>query len=167
MAQPKKQYPEIHKACTDSPAGFRYSLDTRKTFDVPEAERTAFWEHLYTQRGFAKWLGAFGDHLKDRDANKAYSDFHAGKIRQRVSDPAIAERLIPKNHGFGTRRLPLNTGYFEVYNRPNVRLVDYATDGPIDRITSNGVVLESGEEIELDVVMYADHEPMSSGAALT
>lgn len=154
MEELRAQYPEIHAACTKSSAGFCYQLDARKTFDVPEAERLAFWENLYTQRGFAKWLGSFADHLKDRDANKAFSDFHAGKIREKVNDPVVAEKLIPKNHGFGTRRVPLNTGYFEVYNRPNVRLVDYGTDSPIERITSKGAVLESGEEIELDVLMY-------------
>ena len=52
------------------------------------------------------------------------SDFVARKIRERVKDPATAEKLIPKNHGFGTRRVPLETKYYEVYNQPNVRLVD-------------------------------------------
>lgn len=55
MIELRKQYPEIHEACLNSGAGFRFSLDTRKTLDVPEAERNAFWEELYTQRGFAKW----------------------------------------------------------------------------------------------------------------
>ncbi|KAF2163470.1 hypothetical protein M409DRAFT_26082 [Zasmidium cellare ATCC 36951] len=155
MVELRKEYPEIHHACLDSGAGFRFSLDTRKTLEVPEDERIAFWEDIYTQRGFAKWLGSFADHLTDKEANKAYSDFHANKIRQRVNDPAVAERLIPKNHGFGTRRLPLETHYFEVYNDPRVRLVDFTADSPIEKITPKGVVLTSGEEIELDVLVYA------------
>lgn len=100
-------------------------------------------------------LGSFADHLTDKDANKLYSDFNANKIRQRVNDHVVAEKLIPKNHGFGTRRLPLETNYFEVYNDPRVRLVDFTADSPIKEITPKGVVLESGDEIELDVLVYA------------
>ena len=155
MEEIRSRYDEIHKACADSAGGFQYSLDMRKTFDVPEKEREAFWEHLYQQRGFAKWFGAFADHLTDREANKAFSDFNAKKIRQRLDDPVIAEKLVPKNHGYGTRRLPLETNYFEVYNKPNVRLVDFTADSPVEKITERGVMLSSGEEIELDVLIYA------------
>lgn len=166
MTELRRRYPEIIQACADSSGGFCYSMDTRKTFDVPEDERNAFWENLYAQRGFAKWFGAFADHMTDREANKAFSDFNAAKIRQRIDDPATAEKLIPKTHGFGTRRVPLETHYFEVYNKPNVRLVDYATDTPIDRITEKGAVLGSGEEIELDVLIYATGFDAVTGALL-
>ncbi|EGP92026.1 uncharacterized protein MYCGRDRAFT_31519 [Zymoseptoria tritici IPO323] len=155
MNELRKQYPEIHKKCNESGAGFQYSLDRRKTFDVPEEERLAFWESLYAQRGFAKWLGSFADHLTDPAANKAFSEFHANKIRQRVKDPVVAEKLIPKTHGFGTRRVPLETHYLEAYNYSNVRLVDSTVDSPIERITNKGVLLANGEEIELDILIYA------------
>jgi cation diffusion facilitator CzcD-associated flavoprotein CzcO len=138
----------------------------RKTFDVPEEERYAKWEDIYAQRGFAKWFGAFADHLTDREANKAFSDFNAKKIRQRLDDPVIAEKLIPKNHGYGTRRLPLETNYFEVYNKPNVRLIDYTADSPIEKIIPEGVVLESGEQINLDVLIYATGFDAVTGALL-
>ncbi|MEC8204839.1 MAG: cyclohexanone monooxygenase, partial [Pseudomonadota bacterium] len=65
----------------------------------------------------------------------------------------IAEKLIPKNHGFGLRRLPLESGYFEAYNRPNVRLVD-VLENPIERITPKGVQT-TVEEHELDILVYA------------
>ena len=45
-----------------------------------------------------------------------------------------AEKLIPKTHGFGTKRLPLETNYFEVFNLPQVRLVDYQSDSGIERV---------------------------------
>ena len=141
-------------------------MDLRKTFDVPEKERYALWESIYAQRGFAKWFGAFADHLTDREANKAFSDFNANKIRQRLDDPVVAEKLIPKTHGFGTRRVPLETNYFEVYNKPNVRLVDFAADSPIERITERGVTLASGEEIEVDVLIYATGFDAVTGALL-
>ena len=104
---------------------------------TPE-EREAFWEKLYAERGFGIWQGNFRDILTDREANAAISDFVARKIRQRVKDPAVAEKLIPKNHGFGTRRVPLETRYYEVYNQPNVELVDI-NETPIERITPTGI----------------------------
>ena len=101
-------------------------------------EREAFWEKLYASPGFGIWMGNFSDMLTDRAANASASDFIARKIRQRVKDPKVAEKLIPKNHGFGTRRVPLETGYYEVYNQPNVELVDI-NETPIERITPTGI----------------------------
>ena len=101
---------------------------------MTEEEREALWEKLYGNRGFGMWQGNFRDILVDRKANAMVSDFVARKIRQRVKDQAVAEKLIPKNHGFGTRRVPLETRYYEVYNQPNVKLVDIK-ETPIERIT--------------------------------
>ena len=77
----------------------------------------------------------------------------ARKIRQRVKNPAVAEKLIPKNHGFGTRRLPLETFYYEVYNQDNVELVDIM-ETPIERITPEGIKT-SAKEYEFDIIIYA------------
>ena len=63
------------------------------------------------------------------------SDFVARKIRQRVKNPEVAEKLIPRNHGFGTRRLPLETRYYEFYNQDTVELVDI-TQTPRGRHTT-------------------------------
>jgi cation diffusion facilitator CzcD-associated flavoprotein CzcO len=94
----------------------------------------------------------------DRKANALISDFIARKIRQRVKDPAVAEKLIPKNHGFGTRRVPLETRYYEVYNQPNVKLVDI-NETPIERITPKGIktrgIKTSDAEYEFDIIIYA------------
>ncbi len=91
--------------------------------------------------------------MTDRAANAAIGDFVANKIRQRVKDQKTAEKLIPKNHGFGTRRVPMETKYYEVYNQPNVELVDI-NDTPIERITPYGVKT-SDREREFDIVIYA------------
>ena len=99
------------------------------------------------------WQGNFRDILIDRKANALISDFVARKIRQRVKDPAVAEKLIPKNHGFGTRRVPLETKYYEVYNQPNVKLVDIK-ETPIERITPDGIKT-SDAEYEFDIIIYA------------
>ena len=87
-------------------------------------------------------------------ANAAISEFIARKIRQRVKDPRVADKLIPKDHGFGTRRVPLESGYFEAFNRDNVLLVDTLHDEPIERITPNGI-RTGRQEHEFDILVYA------------
>jgi cation diffusion facilitator CzcD-associated flavoprotein CzcO len=89
----------------------------------------------------------------DEKANAALSEFIARKIRSRVKDPKVAEKLIPKDHGFATRRVPLESGYFEAYNRDNVLLVD-VQETPIERITPGGVRIGEKEH-ELDILIYA------------
>jgi hypothetical protein len=121
--------------CRQTPSCFIHKADPRKTFDVSPQEREAFWKKLYAKPGFGIWIGNLCDILRDEKANAVISEFIAKKIRQRVNDPKVAEQLIPKDHGFGTRRVPLESGYFEAYNRDNVHLVDIVNDEPIRSIT--------------------------------
>ena len=141
------------QAVPETAACFVHTTDPRNTFEVSEEERIAFWERLYASPGFEIWMGNFRDMLIDRAANTLFSDFVASKIRERVKDPEVAERLIPKDHGFGTRRVPQETHYYEVYNQPNVELVSIL-DTPIERITRTGLTT-SDRELEFDVIVYA------------
>jgi cation diffusion facilitator CzcD-associated flavoprotein CzcO len=154
MASIKQRYDEIYAHCATTPSWFIHTADPRKTLDVPEAEREAFWEKLYAEPGFGIWMGNFRDILTDEAANAEISKFIAKKIRQRVKDPKVAEKLIPKDHGFGARRVPLESGYFEAYNRDNVTLVDVINDEPIECITPKGVKTKA-KEYEFDVMIYA------------
>src|SRR6185312_14754539 len=122
VAEILTQYPDILERCRETFACFLHTPDPRGTFEVTPEERAAKWEQLYGSKGFGMWQGNFRDILTDRKANALLSAFVANKIRERVKDPATADRLIPKNHGFGTRRVPLETKYYEVYNQTNVRL---------------------------------------------
>ena len=90
------------------------------------------------------------------------TDFVAKKIRERVEDPITAEMLIPKDHGFGTRRVPQETFYYEVYNQQNVKLVSMLDD-PIQKITENGIQTRSNE-FEFDVIIYATGFDAVTGA---
>ena len=150
----KSRYEEIYAHCARTPSWFIHEADPRKTLDVSPEEREAFWEKLYSEPGFGIWMGNFRDILIDEDANAAISAFIANKIRQRVKDPKVAEKLIPKDHGFGARRVPLESGYFEAYNRENVLLVDVINDEPITCITPKGV-RTSKQDYEFDILMYA------------
>ena len=149
----RASYDDMFEHCTRTAAGFIHDVDPRNTFDVPEEERYEFWERLYASPGFGIWQGNFKDILTNPEANKAISDFIADKIRGRVNDPAIAEKLIPKDHGFGTKRVPLETRYFESYNQDNVELIDIS-ETPIIRITKKGV-LTSEKEFKFDFIIYA------------
>lgn len=154
MQEHRKNYDAMFQRCASTPLCFVHEADPRKTMEVSEAERLALWEEIYAKPGFAKWLGTFSDAYKDREANRLHSEFISSKIRERVHDPKVAESLIPKCHGYGTRRLPLESGYFEAYNQPNVRLVDLRQT-PIERITERGIITSDGLEHDLDVLIYA------------
>lgn len=112
--------------------------------------------------GFAFWLSNYKEMLFEDDANKLASDFVAKKIRQRVNDPETADTLIPKNHGFGTRRVPMETSYYEAYNRPNVRLIDLSKT-PIERITDHGLGTTK-EDFKFDMIIYATGFDAVTGA---
>lgn len=154
MAQIKARYEEIYAHCATTPMWFIHQADPRNTLDVPPDEREAFWEKLYAEPGFGIWLGNFRDIGVNEAANAAISEFIARKIRQRVKDPKVAEKLIPRDHGFATRRVPMESGYFETYNRDNVTLVDTLKDEPIECITLTGI-RTTKQDYEFDVLIYA------------
>jgi cation diffusion facilitator CzcD-associated flavoprotein CzcO len=158
----KSNYDQIFARCHETPGGFLHGPDERSFHDLSPEERRQFWEELYAAPGFGVWLANFREVFFEEAANAEYTEFIAGKIRSRVHDPETAERLIPKDHGFGTRRVPLETGYYEVYNLPHVRLVDL-NETPIERITPTGI-RTSAEEFELDLIVYATGFDAITGA---
>ncbi|MGE4049235.1 MAG: flavin-containing monooxygenase, partial [Acetobacteraceae bacterium] len=110
MKRLRAWYPEMFQLCEQTSAGFLHTPDGRRTFDLPPDEREAFWEKQYRTPGFSMWVGGFKDMMTDRAANDEVSKFVARKIRERVHDPKVADLLIPKDHGFGTRRVPQESG---------------------------------------------------------
>ena len=124
MAKIRKGYPELFEKLNKTRMCFLHDSNPDSIWDASPEEREALWEHLYAQPGFGLWLSNYKEILVDQKANDLVSEFVAKKIRERVNDPKTAEMLVPKNHGFGTRRVPMETNYYEAYNRPNVRLID-------------------------------------------
>jgi len=153
QAQIKASYPEIFAKCRDSFGCFIHDADPRRALEVSAEVREAFYEKLYNEPGFGIWMGNFRDVLTDKAANDTLTEFITRKIRSRVKDQTLADKLIPANHGFGTRRVPLESGYYEVYNQPNVRLVDLR-ETPIERITPRGI--RTGDtDYEFDMIIFA------------
>jgi cation diffusion facilitator CzcD-associated flavoprotein CzcO len=151
-ARIRRDWDEIVASCRESFGGFIHCFDPQPGLALSAAEREAKFETLWQQPGFAFWLANFGDLMMNPDVNAHACDFARRRIRERVRDPEVARRLMP-THPLGAKRVPLENGYYEVYNRANVRLVDLR-ETPIERITPRGV-LTSGEEHALDVIVYA------------
>ena len=154
QAEIKASYPEIFQKCMETPGSFMHQFDPRSALEVSQEERMEQYERLWQEPGFKKWLSNFYDVMMPGEINEDYAEFVRNKIRERVHDPVVAEMLAPKDHMFGSKRLPCESGYYEVYNQDNVLLVDVRS-APIKRITPTGLMLENGNEYELDVIIFA------------
>jgi (2,2,3-trimethyl-5-oxocyclopent-3-enyl)acetyl-CoA 1,5-monooxygenase len=153
MSSIREDYDRIFEQCRSTMAGFKHDFSYASAKDFTRDEQLAILEERYNEPGFGKWVGHFADLFSDADTNRLVTEFMAAKIRGRVKSPEIAAKLIPQDHGFGLKRVPLESGYYEVYNQENVRLVDIHED-PIIELSPTGVVTKSGLH-ELDVIIYA------------
>src|SRR3984893_9316384 len=162
MADIRARYDEIFATCSRTPGGFEHEPDRRGFYEVSREERLALWDRLYDTPGFAIWLRNFREIFTDEKANAEFSEYVADRIRRRVKDPAIAEKLIPRDHGFGVRGVPMETRYFEVYNRDNAQLVDI-TETPIVEVTETGL-RTTERDYEFDIIVYATGFDAITGA---
>jgi cation diffusion facilitator CzcD-associated flavoprotein CzcO len=162
MEKIRARYDEIFARCRDNWGCFIHTADPRHGTEVSPEEREAFFEELYNMPGFAFWQGNFRDALTDKSVNDAMTAFVTRKIRARVKDQKLADRLIPTNHGYGTRRVPLESGYYEVYNQPNVKLVDLR-ETPIERIDATGI-RTSDAHYDFDMIIFATGFDAITGA---
>jgi cation diffusion facilitator CzcD-associated flavoprotein CzcO len=152
MEELRNRYPKTFELCTTTWAGFAHQPNMTSIFDVSDEEREAFFEALYATGGMAFQMGNYYDAQGSKESTALVDAFLARKIRERVSDPAIAEKLIPDD-GFGNRRVASETRLYETYNRENVHLVDLR-ETPVVRITADGVETTE-KEYPLDVIIYA------------
>ena len=107
MADIRARYDEIFAACARTPGGFEHEPDRRGFYEVTREERLKLWDKLYDEPGFGIWLANFREIFMDEAANAEFSAYIADRIRRRVKNPEVAETLIPRDHGFGVQRVPL------------------------------------------------------------
>ena len=158
----KARHGELYEFLSRTPGGFFHAYDERPLSEVSREERLAFWEQKYAGPGFAIWHGNFREAAsRTTKPMRNCPPLIADKIRSRVTDPVVAEKLIPKDHGFGVQRIPMEINYFEAYNRDNVHLVDLL-ETPIVRVTPTGVQTTESH-LEFDVIAYAGR----GGTAIT
>jgi cation diffusion facilitator CzcD-associated flavoprotein CzcO len=162
MADIRSRYDEIFKTCARTPGCFEHEPDRRGFYEVSREERLALWDKLYDSPGFAIWLRNFREIFTDEKANAEFSEYIADRIRRRVKDPAVAEKLIPRDHGFGVQRVPMETHYFEAYNRDNVHLVDIS-ETPIVEVTETGL-RTTERDYDFDIIVYATGFDAITGA---
>jgi cyclohexanone monooxygenase len=147
----KADYPALRAKARARPTGFYFLFNMQPALEASADARERQYEEAWT-RGGLPFLGSYGDLLFDKRANDTIAEFARGKIRGIVKDAATAELLCPDNV-FGCKRLCVDTGYFETYNLPHVKLVDISKT-PIDRFTARGIAVD-GKEYELDAIVCA------------
>jgi cyclohexanone monooxygenase len=162
-ARHKAEYAERRRAAYDTPFGIAgYPPPTKSALAATPEEREATYERKWAEGGSISFLYSYTDLLTDPEANETAAQFVRNKIRAIVKDPQTAELLCPNDHPIGTKRLVLDTGYFETYNRENVTLVN-VRQAPIREITPTGL-RTTAAAYELDAIVFATGFDAMTGA---
>ncbi len=149
----KNGYAEKRREARTTRTGILYRQSEQKAMELSPEERTAVYEARWARGGTA-FMGSFADLITSKEANDTAADFVRAKIREIVRDPKVADLLCPTSYPIGTKRICVDTNYFETYNRPNVTLVD-VRNAPIARLTETGLVWGDGQSIEVDDIVFA------------
>ena len=162
QAELKADYESIRARLDRSPTGFLHTITKRSGLDDTPEQRQEFYELRWNGPGFTKLSEHYMDMTTNPTVNEEWCRFIERKVRSLVRDPRTAEKLIPKDHGYGGRRPPFGTGYYEAYNNPNVSLVDLR-ETPITRVTETGIETSEGIR-EFDIIIWATGYDFGTGA---
>lgn len=153
VAAYKRNYPEYRRKAREARTGIIVERGFESALEVePEARRERF-ESCWNQGVFACLSASYTDIMTDERANSLVADFVRSKIAEIVRDPAVAEDLMPRGFPYGAKRVCLDSGYYDTFNRPNVTLVNLRRE-PIERITETGI-RTSERDIPLDAIVFA------------
>ncbi len=159
----KASYAERRRAAYQTPFGISgYPPPAHKALDVSPEQREADYEFKWSNGGQISFLYAYQDLLVNPQANETAAEFVRNKIRALVNDPKVADLLCPDDHPIGSKRLILDSGYFETFNRDNVTLVDVRS-APIESFTPEGLATSTAE-YEFDAVVFATGFDAMTGA---
>ncbi|MDN5915887.1 MAG: NAD(P)/FAD-dependent oxidoreductase, partial [Pseudonocardia sp.] len=160
----KAGYDEIRAVQAASANGHPFVVSEESALDADPERREALYRQAW-DRGGLRFRATFRDLLADETANETASEFIRDRIREVVNDAATAEKLVPRDHGFATKRPPIDTDYFETYNQPHVSLVDVKAT-PIEEIVPAGVRTSEGVH-ELDHLVFATGFDAMTGPLLS
>jgi cation diffusion facilitator CzcD-associated flavoprotein CzcO len=149
----RESYADVVHTMKTTTNGHAYTIEDRSVFDVTPQERQAIYEAAW-EKGGLQFRATFRDILMDKAANDTAAEFIKAKIRRIVKDKATAEKLADIDHPYAAKRPPIDTDYFEAFNRDNVALVDVRAD-PIEAIAPAGLRTRSGKEYPLDIIVFA------------
>ena len=159
----KAEYRARRAAAYSTPFGIAgYPPPAKSALDATPEERDAKYEAKWQEGGSISFLYSYTDLLTNDAANATARSFVHRKIRSIVKDPETADLLCPNDHPIGTKRLVLDTGYYETYNLPHVRLVN-ARKTPIERLTPNGLDTTDAA-FEVDAIVFATGFDAMTGA---
>jgi acetone monooxygenase len=154
LEQMRSSFDDLREKVQRSRGGFVYGMDAPPKFDdVPESEREQRLEEMWNEGNLRLWGESFADTGINAEAATYVSEFVRKKIKSRIADPKLAEKLVPKDYYFGSRRVPLENGFYDAFNRENVGLVDLREE-PIVSIDKTGINT-SARHVDLDVIIYA------------
>lgn len=159
----KENYPEHRAKARMSPNGNFHPRYDVSALEVDEAERNRVYEERW-KAGGSTFVGAFRDLFTSKEANDTAAEFVRNKIRETVKDPEVAELLAPKDYPIGTKRICVDSHYFETFNRENVTLVDTKA-APVEEITPTGLVA-GGQSYEFDSIVFATGFDAMTGTLL-
>ena len=159
----KQDYATRRREAQQMRTGILYNLSRTPAMEVSEAERTAEYEARWAAGGTA-FMASFADLLTSKPANDTAAEFVREKIRAMVTNAEVAEILVPKNHPIGTKRICVDTAYYETFNLKHVRLID-VRQSPIERVTAEGVAA-GGETHAVDSIVFATGFDAMTGTIL-
>ena len=159
----KSSYAAYRRQARESRVGFLVESHEQSALAVAAEERQREYEARWGRGGLG-FSATFPDLLTNRDANDTAAEFFRAKIRAIVRDPAVVEKLVPRGYPLGTKRLCVDTNYYDTFNRENVTLVDVRT-APIEAITPSGLRTRD-EEYALDSIVFATGFDAMTGALL-
>ena len=162
-AEVKAHYRQRRERARNSPSGLGFPVNEQTALEASPEERRALYEQAWPRVGFG-FILTYPDLVLDARANDTAADFIRQKIAEKVGDPATRETLTPRGYPFGTKRPPVDDGYFETFNRDDVTLVDVRAD-PIRRVTATGIDTASGHH-RLDVLVLATGFDALTGSLL-
>jgi cyclohexanone monooxygenase len=161
----KPSYPaRFRQRAVSSSTMFDIVADERSAKEVSEEVREAIFEAAWQKGGFQFWFGTFGDIVLDEESNLLAYEFWRDKTRARLNDPRLQEKLAPMKplHPFGTKRPSLEQNFYDLFNQPNVDLVDLR-ESPILKITPTGLETSAGAH-EFDILVLATGFDASTGS---
>jgi cyclohexanone monooxygenase len=159
----KAAYDEHRRRARETRNGILTSPNDVPALAVDEEERQRVYEARW-QAGGIPFMAAFNDLILNEEANVTAAEFVRAKIRSIVRDPVVAELLTPRDYPIGTKRICVDTDYYETFNRDNVTLVD-VRKAPIEAITPTGP--RTGEAAYvLDSIVFATGFDAMTGTLL-
>jgi len=159
----KDDYAALRDDARHTRNGILNNLNTVSAMDVSEQTRQQVYEARW-QTGGTTFMAAFNDLATNQQSNDTAAEFVRDRIRATVDDAADAELLAAKDYPIGTKRICVDTNYFETFNRDNVTLVD-VRDNPIEEITPTGLIAD-GQAFDFDSIVFATGFDAMTGTLL-